>query len=89
MITVSEGEGAMADDAPFGVSRVNDWLLLGGAIGGPEHMRWLQAVSKPLPALPTACRILVIVAIMWLKSIRLAESRNRERRGGNHQYEAA
>lgn len=32
----------MAEDAPFGVSRVADWLLLGGNIAGREHMAWLR-----------------------------------------------
>ncbi|HEX6797135.1 MAG TPA: dual specificity protein phosphatase [Ktedonobacterales bacterium] len=32
----------MADDAPYGVSRVADWLLLGGHIPGPEHIGWLR-----------------------------------------------
>lgn len=32
----------MADDAPYGVARVTDWLLLGGEIPGPEHMGWLR-----------------------------------------------
>lgn len=32
----------MDEDTPYGVSRVADWLLLGGEIPGPEHMGWLR-----------------------------------------------
>lgn len=32
----------MAGNLPYGVSRVTDWLLLGGDIASAEHMGWLR-----------------------------------------------
>ena len=37
-----EGERTMAGNLPYGVSRVTDWLLLGGDIASAEHMGWLR-----------------------------------------------